>query len=293
VLEGGRYIMPERGTAPGLIVETADGKRVYAVAGVPAEMREMMTNTILPELAALTGATIVSRTLRVVGIGESAVAERLDDLFQASGNPSVAYLASAGETRVRLTAKAATRDAAERLIDPIADEVIARLGAAVFSSDGEDLAEIVERTLRERGLTLSAAESLTGGSLSARITLLPGASDVFVGSVVAYAASAKRSILGVSERTLSGPGVVSEECAREMAAGALALFGSDVAVGMTGAAGPEPHGGRPPGTVCIAVAHAGGAEARTLHAPGDREQVRRWTEQAALDMVRRQLTPAR
>jgi nicotinamide-nucleotide amidase len=292
VLEGARYVMPERGTAPGLVVETADGKRVYAVAGVPAEMREMMTNTILPELAAITRATIVSRTLRVVGIGESAVAERLDELFRASANPSIAYLASSGETRVRLTAKAPTREDAERLIDPLADEVVARLGASVFSTGGEDLAEVVERALRDRGLTLATAESLTGGSLAARVTLLPGASDVFVGSVVAYAAGAKRSILGVTEATLAGPGVVSEECAREMALGARALFGSDVALGMTGAAGPEPHGGEAPGTVCVALAHAGGSEARTLHAPGDREQVRRWTEQAALDMVRRHLAAA-
>jgi PncC family amidohydrolase len=169
---------------------------------------------------------------------------------------------------------------------------VARLGASVFSTGGEDLAEVVERALRDRGLTLATAESLTGGSLAARVTLLPGASDVFVGSVVAYAAGAKRSILGVTEATLAGPGVVSEECAREMALGARALFGSDVALGMTGAAGPEPHGGEAPGTVCVALAHAGGSEARTLHAPGDREQVRRWTEQAALDMVRRHLAAA-
>jgi nicotinamide-nucleotide amidase len=289
VPEGGRYLMPQRGTAPGLVVETADGKRVYAVAGVPAEMREMMTNTILPELAALTGATIVSRTLRVVGMGESAVAERLDDLFRASANPSVAYLASSGETKVRLTAKAPTREDAERLIDPLAEEVVSRLGATVFSTEGEDLAEVVGRELGERGMTWATAESLTGGSLAARITLVPGASDAFLGSVVSYAVAAKVSILGVSEETLASAGVVSEECAREMATGVRRLFGADVALGLTGAAGPEPHGGAPPGTVCVALVFEGGAESRTLRAPGDREQVRRWSEQAALDLLRRHL----
>ncbi len=289
VLEGGRYILPERGTAPGLAFETKDGKRVYAVAGVPAEMREMMDGTILPELAALAGATIVSRILKVVGVGESAVAERLDDLFRGSANPTVAYLASSGETRVRVTAKAATREEAEALIDPIAAEVVARLGAAVFSTEGEDLAEVVGRLLVGRGMTLATAESLTGGSLAARITMVPGASDSFLGSVVSYAVTAKVSILGVSEETLAGPGVVSEECAREMAAGARSLFDADIAVSLTGVAGPESHDGKPPGTVCVGVAHAGGTDARTLHAPGDREQVRRWSEQAALDMVRRHL----
>jgi nicotinamide-nucleotide amidase len=290
VPEGGRYILPERGTAPGLIVEIADGKRVYAVAGVPAEMREMMEGTILPELAALTGATIVSRTLKVVGIGESAVAERLDDLFRASANPSVAYLASSGETRVRLTAKAPTREAADGLIEPLAAEVHARLGAAVFSTDGQDLAEVVGRLLVERGLTLATAESLTGGSLAARITAAPRASDSFLGSVVSYAVTAKVAILGVSEETLAGPGVVSEECAKEMAAGARDLFVADIAVSLTGVAGPESHDGKPPGTVCVGIAHAGGEDARTFHAPGDRHQVRRWSEQAALDLVRRHVS---
>ncbi len=289
VPEGGRYILPERGTAPGLAVETAEGKRVYAVAGVPAEMREMMDGTILPELAALTDSTIVSRTLKVAGIGESAVAERLDDLFHASANPTVAYLASSGETRVRLTAKARTAAEAERLIEPLAAEVVARLGGAVFSTHGEDLAEVVGRLLVSRRMTLATAESLTGGSLAARVTMVPGASDSFLGSVVSYAVTAKVSILGVSEETLAGPGVVSEECAREMAAGARSLLDADVAVSLTGVAGPESHDGKPPGTVCVGIAFEGGTDARTLHAPGDREQVRRWSEQAALDMVRRHL----
>jgi nicotinamide-nucleotide amidase len=119
--------------------------------------------------------------------------------------------------------------------------------------------------------------------------MIPGASDSFLGSVVSYAVGAKVSILGVSEGTLAGPGVVSEECAREMAAGARSLFDADVAVSLTGVAGPESHDGKAPGTVCIGLAHADGTEARTLHAPGDRAQVRRWSEQSALDLVRRHL----
>ncbi len=164
VPEGLRTIVPVRGTAPGLVAELPDGKRVYAVPGVPVEMEEMMEGTILPELAALAGpATIVSRTLRSASLGESRVAEKLRDLFEASSNPSVAYLASSSEVKVRLTAKAATREEAESLLAPLAAEVRGRLGDAIFTVDDEELEEAVGRLLRAAGETLACAESLTGG----------------------------------------------------------------------------------------------------------------------------------
>jgi len=288
VPEGARYVVPERGTAPGLACPAGDGKVLYAVPGVPAEMREMMERTILPELAERAGpATIVSRVVRVTGIAESRVSEILADLFHASSNPTVAYLASSGEVKVRLTAKTSTREEAERLIEPVEREVVARLGPAVFTTGDEELEAVVGGLLREAGKTVACAESLTGGSLAARFTAVPGSSDYFRGSAVCYTEEAKRSVLGVSQQTLDGPGVVSEECAREMAAGARRLFRADVAVGLTGVAGPEPHDGRPPGTVWVAVDGDGAQHARTFRAPGDRDQVIRWAQQAALDMVRR------
>ena len=162
VPEGARFIMPERGTAPGLIAEV-EGATVYAMPGVPAEMVEMMESTILPELAARVGTAVVrSHTLRCTGIGESRVAEILHDLFEASANPSLAYLASAGEVKVRLTAKADTVDAAEALIEPLAAQVRARLGDVVFTEADEGLEQTVMRLLRETGRTLACAESLTG-----------------------------------------------------------------------------------------------------------------------------------
>ena len=289
VPEGGRFIMPERGTAPGLIADV-EGATVYAMPGVPAEMVEMMESTILPELASRVGTAVLrSHTLRCTGIGESRVAEVLHDLFEASANPSLAYLASAGEVKVRLTANGDTVDAAEALIEPLAAQVRARLGDVVFTEADEGLEQTVMRLLRETGRAIACAESLTGGSVAARLTRAEGASASFVGSAVVYTAEAKQRVLGVSRETIDGPGVVSEACAREMAAGARALYGTDVAISLTGAAGPEPHGGAEPGTVWIALDAADVRHARGYRSTGDRDRVRRWAEQAALDLVRRYL----
>jgi len=288
VPEGARYIIPVRGTAPGLICPAPGERVLYAVPGVPAEMKEMMEGTILPELRERAGpGAIVSRVLRCAGVPESRVAELLADLFASSANPTVAYLASSGEVKVRLTAKAGTPEEAEALIEPLAREVLDRLGAHVFTVEDEDLEQVVGRLLRDRKWKVALAESLTGGSLAQRLTTPAGASDYFSGSAVVYTAEAKRDLLGVRQEILDGPGVVSEECAREMAAGARRVFGADVAVSVTGVAGPDEHGGRPPGEVWVALHADGFATARRLRAPGDREQVVRWSQQAGLDLLRR------
>ncbi|HEX9313362.1 MAG TPA: competence/damage-inducible protein A [Actinomycetota bacterium] len=290
VPEGARYILPDRGTAPGLICETAQGRRVCLVPGVPVEMREMMTGTILPELARLSGsAALVSRVIRVTGMAEAKVGEELDDLFRGSANPSLAYLAGGGEVKVRVTAKAPSRAEAEALIDPVAGEVARRLGRFVFTEDDEDLEIVVGRLMKARGMTVAAAESLTGGGLGLRLSRAPGSSLFFKGSAVCYTAEAKRDVLGVRQETLDGPGVVSEECAREMAGGARRNFRADLGVALTGVAGPEAHGDQPVGTVCVGLSWDGGEESRRFRAPGDRDMVRRWAEQAALDLLRRHL----
>jgi len=284
-----RSIENDRGSAPGLVADVS-GARIYAMPGVPGEMRAMMRSTVLVELAASIGAAVVrSRTLRCVGIGESRVAEMLADLFAASSNPSLAYLASAGEVKVRLTAKADTIEHAEQMIAPLADEVHRRLGDVVFTLEDESLEQAVTSRLLSTGRRLACAESLTGGGLGARMTTEAGASEVFAGSAVVYSADAKHSVLGVSRATLEGPGVVSRECAVEMAAGARRLYGSDLAVSLTGAAGPGSHGGAEPGTVWIGLDAGDVTHARGFVATGDRARVRRWAEQAALDLVRRHL----
>jgi competence/damage-inducible protein CinA-like protein len=292
VPDGARYIVPDRGTAPGLVVDLDGGARLYAVPGVPREMIEMMQGTILPELAARTGAAIVSRVLRVTGMGESAVAETLADLFDGSANPTVAFLATGGEVKVRLTAKAATPADAEPLLTPLVDEVRARLGDVVFTTEDESLEQTVLRLLRAGGRTVCTAESLTGGSVSARLTGVPGASASFVGAVVAYSEAIKRDVLGVSQATIDGPGVVSEACAREMAAGARRLLGADVALSLTGVAGPEPHAGHEPGLIWIALDGGDVRHARGFRVAGERDRVVRWAQQAGLDLVRRYLEGA-
>ncbi|MGE5459787.1 MAG: competence/damage-inducible protein A [Solirubrobacterales bacterium] len=290
VPQGGREIAPVRGTAPGLVVQIGDG-RVYALPGVPAEMIEMMEGTVLPELSALAGpSTVVSRSLRCVGMAESKIADLLDDLFHGSTNPTVAYLAGGGEVKVRLTAKASTPEEAAALIDPVAEEAARRLGDVVFSTTGASLEEAVGELLRGSGLTLCCAESLTGGGLGARITSVPGASSYFLGAAVAYSAAAKRAVLGVSRETLEGPGPVSRECAAEMASGARRLFGADLAVALTGAAGPEAHAGAPAGDVWVALEGEGVLHQRNIRWPGDRAFVRRLAEQSGLDLVRRHLS---
>lgn len=290
VPRGARAIMPERGTAPGLALLTDAGQRVYLVPGVPSEMREMLQGTILPELAAAAGpAALASRTVRVTGVAESRVAELLDDLFAGRANPSIAYLAGGGEVKVRITAKGSNRAQAEELIDPVAWEVARRLGDHAFTTRDQDLAEVVAGLLEASGSTVACAESLTGGSLGARLSARPGASSYFRGSAVCYTADAKAAILGVSRDTLEGPGAVSEECAREMAAGARRIFDADLGVATTGVAGPEAHDGKPVGTICVGVAWEGDASSRSLRAPGDRDMVRRFAEQAALDLLRRHL----
>jgi len=288
VPDPGRSIEPERGTAPGLVVRIGPAT-VYAVPGVPSEMREMIEETVLPELASLAGpVSVVSRTLRCYGLAESRVSELLDDRYRGSENPTIAYLAGGGEVHVRLTAKADAA-AAVAMLDELERAVRERLADHVYGSGDESMEVVVGRLLADRGLTIACAESLTGGGVGERISAVPGASSYFLGSAVTYSIEAKRSVLGVSASTIEDPGPVSRACAAEMASGARRVFGADVAVALTGAAGPEPHGGAEPGQVWIAIETDGFAHQHGFRWPYDRDLVRRFSELAALDLVRRHL----
>jgi nicotinamide-nucleotide amidase len=289
VPEGAGWIVPDRGTAPGLALRL-EGTRLYAVPGVPDEMQEMIGGTIVPELRELAGGDVIaSRILRCAGMGESAVAERLADLFASSTNPTIAYLASMGEVKVRITAKAPSVAEAEALAEPVVAEVRARLGDVVFSTDDASLEQAVLRLLGATKRTLACAESFTGGGVGERLTGVPGASASFVGSAVVYTAEAKRRVLGVPDDALAA-GTVTEACALAMATGARDLYGADVALALTGAAGPEPHDGAAPGTIWVAIADASGfMHARGFVSRGERDRVRRWAQQAGLDLVRRHL----
>jgi len=293
VPEGARTIDNPRGTAPGLIVEVG-GKPLYAVPGVPREMEGMLERVVLPDLAARAGEgrAIVSRTLRTAGLGESALAERLTPLWEQMGEEAgvtLAYLASAGEVRVRLTAVGPTRAQALAAIAPVEDAVRKELGDLVYGLDEETLEAAVGRLLRAAGQTLASAESLTGGLVGGRVTAAAGASDYYLGGVVAYATDAKAAVLGVDAALLAEHGPVSEPVAGAMAEGVRRLFGAGVGIATTGVAGPTEQDRKPVGNFCLAVADPDGTVTVSTRAPGDRAQVRAWATTTALDLVRRRL----
>jgi nicotinamide-nucleotide amidase len=289
--EGGAAIPNPLGTAPGLVCPVADGKIVYAVPGVPYEMQEMITAQVLPDLLARSGAasTIVSRSLKTWGTSESALAEmvahRLDAL-DATGNPTIAFLARGIEGLVvRITAKGDSEAAARALVDAEEKELRAILGDLVFGVDDETMESAVLERLRGRGWSLGVAESLTGGFIGARIVNVPGASDVFRGTIGAYATDVKRDVLGVRAQP-----VVSEEAAREMAEGAQRVLGADVGIAVTGVAGPTEQDGVAVGTVCFGIALPGRpVESVSTRLPGDRERIRQFATISVLNLLRQRL----
>jgi nicotinamide-nucleotide amidase len=278
----GAELLPNpRGTAPGLAVEY-EGTQIFCVPGVPAEMEHLVFEEVLPRLSAVSGDSevIVSRLIRTWGRAESDVAEALDDLYEAS-NPSIAFLASASEIKIRITAKAADDAGAQALIEPVDREVRARLGDTVFGTDDETIEMILLRMLGDLDYTIGTAESMTGGMVAARLSQLPGSSAVFKGGIVAYDSELKGRLLGVSDVST----VVDEETAIEMAAGAREILGVDVAVAVTGSAGPDPME-KPAGTIVIGVATPDDVRAKEMRYPGDRERVRVFGTTAALQLTR-------
>ncbi len=290
----GAAIIPQtRGTAPGLICPvTVDGtdKVVFAVPGVPHEMRDMFERGILPDLLRRSGepSVIGSRVLRTWGESESGLNERLDDVIaelDRVGNPTLAFLASGWEgLKVRLTAKADTRAECDAVIDEWDSRVRAEIDDIVFGVDDDTMESVVLDLLRSRGWTLGLAESVTGGLVGARVTGVPGASDVFRGSIVSYATEVKQAVLGVS----AGP-VVTEAAALEMAHGACRVLAADVGLALTGVAGPDEQDGMPAGTLCIGLVWPEGELTRTLRLPGLREQMRQFSVISSLDLLRRTL----
>jgi nicotinamide-nucleotide amidase len=286
---GGAIIEQRTGTAPGLICPVGD-KVIYAVPGVPYEMREMLERAVLPDLAARAGQrqVIVSRVLRTWGESESRVAELLDPRLLAldeAGNPTVAFLASGIEgIKVRITARGDTPEAAGKLLDAEEDAVRAILGGIVFSGEDLPMEAEVGRLLEAKGLTLAVAESLTGGLVASRVVSVPGSSEWFKGGVVAYDSQVKFDVLDVPE----GP-VISETAAKAMADGVRRLLGADVGLATTGVAGPAEQEGHPPGTVWLGVAVGDDVDATFLKLPGDRERVRQLTVISLMDLLRRRL----
>jgi len=290
----GAVILPNaRGTAPGLWVEDARGRTVVLLPGVPREMQGLLVEEVLPRIVARQGGdrrVVLSRTVRTTGVSESALAERVGPIEPDIAPLTLAYLPSVEGVDLRVTAWGLElEDAAARLT-----AVVARLKVAVgehgYGEDDADLAAVLLEALRRGRHRLAVAESCTGGMVGERITNIPGASDTFIGGVVAYADVIKTAALKVPLETLEAYGAVSEETVRAMAEGAQRLFSADCTIAVTGIAGPG--GGtpeKPVGTVWLAARVHTNTRALTRVLPGDRDDVRRRAAQAGLDLLRRLL----
>jgi nicotinamide-nucleotide amidase len=289
---GARVLPNPRGTAPGFW-GSKDGVEIVILPGVPSEMKEIMEDVVLPDLRARAGDTVGRRrVLRIAGMGESAVEELVAPVYARWKDDPVTILASPGEVQLHLFARGEPR-AAETKLAAMERDFRAALGERIYGADSEDLAAVVGGLLAASGKTLALAESCTGGLASSMLTDVPGSSRYFLGSVVSYANSAKADFLGVRPETLAAHGAVSAEAAREMALGARERFGAEVALAITGIAGPD--GGtpeKPVGTVFFALTGLDGegrAETKRRQFGGDRGVVRRASCLHAFEMLRRRL----
>lgn len=292
--DGARILVNRHGSAPGIWLEDDAGRWVAMLPGVPREMRGMLADELMPLLRERAGDVVVrSRTIRTAGVGESALADMLAELAAGLPGLPLAYLPNPEGVDLRITARGLRAVEADHLLEDAAARLLERVGRFVYGAGEDDLAAIVLERCRERSLRLAVGESCTGGLLGARLTAVPGSSDIFLGGIIAYDDSVKRTLLGVPDVMLREHGAVSEPVVRAMATGARKSLGADIGVGITGIAGPG--GGtaeKPVGTVYIGVDVGGEVRAWKRHYFGDRDEIRRRTAQTALDFVRRSVDAA-
>jgi len=287
--ENSTIMRNDNGTAPGCIIEEG-GKTVIMLPGPPSEMRPMFEANVIPYFVKRSGYKLESRYVRIFGVGESALEEKIADLIENQSNPTIAPYAKEGEVTLRITARCEKDADAQNLITPVIDEIKKRIGDAVYSVDDSNLEEVAGTLLLETNTSISLAESCTGGLVSEKLTAKPGISRVFKGGVVSYGNEAKMDILGVKPETLERFGAVSRETAIEMAEGMRKLAKTDIALSITGIAGPE--GGtpqKPVGLVHIALADGKGVRHKELRLWGSRDRIRNVTSLYVFDMVRRYL----
>jgi len=290
--DGATKLQNNHGSAPGIWLEDAQGRWVAMLPGVPREMRGMLDDTVIPLLKSRgTGETVVrSHTLRTTGVAESLLADRIEAMPGGPLNVSLAYLPSISGVDLRLTVRDVAPSEAETSLGAAASRLRAHVGQWIYGEQDDDLAAVVLDLCRARGLTIGVAESCTGGLLGARLTAIPGSSDVVLGGVIAYHDDVKRKILGVDDSTLRAHGAVSEEVVRQMAGGARNVAAANVGLAITGVAGPS--GGsveKPVGTVWIAADVRGDVQPRLLRLWGDREEIRARSAQWTLELLRQRL----
>lgn len=292
---GARKLDNRHGSAPGVMIEDDRGRFAVLLPGVPRELRGMTEDTLMPlliERGIAGSGTIRSLTLRTTGIAESLLADRLDATVATDvrSRVSLAYLPGIDGVDLRLTGRGPDATTADALVGAASAAIRGVLGDSIYGEGAADLAEIVLAECRRRSLRVAVAESCTGGLLGARLTAIPGSSDVFVGGVIAYSNEVKARELGVSDTVLQRHGAVSDAVVRDMAVGARRRFGVDIALAITGVAGPG--GGtpeKPVGLVWVCAAAGNRVESRKLQSWGDRQEIRYRATQAAMDLCRRLL----
>ena len=288
--EGAVGLENQNGTAPGIWIEH-EGVIVLLLPGPPRELEPMFESACLPRLISLAvGDRIRTRVLKVVGLPESEVDQRIAPIYKPYANPATTILAVSGSIEVHLRAHAASEEAADALLAELADKIELDLGDHVFSAHGETLEEVVGMFLGMKEKTLAVAESCTGGLLAERLTRAPGSSNFFLGGALCYSDALKTRLAGVAPKLLEEHGAVSKPVARAMAEGIRKNTGAAIGVGITGIAGPD--GGtpeKPVGLVFVSLADERGTQVREFRFPGDRARVRLWATQAALEIIRRRV----
>ena len=285
-------LLNPNGTAPGAIVPMGGGKVVVHLPGPPREMEPMFVDQVEPYLRKRSGKALISRYIRIFGMGEAMVDERLRDL-ELGGNPSLSPYCSTGEVMLRATASADTEETARAMLEPVVDEVCRRLGDVVYAVDDDDRGSLAKRAveaLKRKGWTVATCESLTGGMIASTLVEVPGASDVVKGGFVTYQSVAKTMLVGVPAETIERYNVVSAEVASAMAQGARERLAVDIAVSATGLAGPG--GGTeaiPVGTVFLGISTAERTVTIPLRLSGDRARIRELSMKNALDALRREV----
>src|SRR5438552_3669919 len=290
VPEGAAWLENKNGTAPGIWIEHK-GRTIVLLPGPPRELEAMFDAACLPRLTRLAaGNRIRARVLKVVGLPESEVDQRIAPIYKTYANPTTTILAISGAIEVHLRAHAPSAEAADARLGELAEKIEAILGDHVFATHGETLEEVVGMYLVMNQKTVAVAESSTGGLLAERLTRTPGSSKYFLGGAVCYSNTLKVRLASVPENLLEKHGAVSKPVARAMAEGIRRNTGADIGVGITGIAGPG--GGtaeKPVGLVFISMADERGTEVREFRFPGDRARVRLWATQAALELIRRRI----
>ena len=284
--EGSIVLQNNNGTAPGFIIED-NGKVIVSLPGPPKEMMGMFTESVVNFLKEKSKATIHSKVLRFFGIGESTLETELLDMISKQENPTIAPYAKEGEVSLRVTAKAENEAKAMVLIEPIIEKIRSRVGEYLYSDQDEELVEVVAKLLMKKQLTVSFAESCTGGLLAGKLTAIPGISKCFLTGYIPYSNEGKNEMLGVKKATLEKYGAVSEETAIEMVRGLRKKTNSDICVSITGIAGPD--GGtedKPVGLVYIGVLYKEQLTVHQLNTFGDRERIRNYTVLSAMNVIR-------